>query len=81
MNIKVERTGKDKTYLKVTLREGKNRDIRRVFAKLEHPVISLKRTSSFFGSTRDPSSRMSSPFTSTRPPAIRPSAARRPPPG
>jgi 23S rRNA pseudouridine2605 synthase len=43
MNIKVERTGKDKTYLKVTLREGKNREIRRVFAKLEHPVISLKR--------------------------------------
>jgi 23S rRNA pseudouridine2605 synthase len=43
MNIKVERTGKDRTYLKVTLREGKNREIRRVFAKLGYPVIELKR--------------------------------------
>ncbi len=43
MNVKVERVAKDKTYLKVTLREGKNREIRRVFAKLEHPVIELKR--------------------------------------
>ena len=43
MNIKVERTGKDRTYMKVTLREGKNREIRRVFAKLGYPVIELKR--------------------------------------
>ena len=43
MNVKVERVGKDKTYLKVTLREGKNREIRRVFAKLDHPVLELKR--------------------------------------
>ncbi|MFN9304945.1 MAG: pseudouridine synthase [Planctomycetota bacterium] len=43
MNVKVERTGKDRTYLKVTLREGKNREIRRVFAKLGYPVIELKR--------------------------------------
>jgi 23S rRNA pseudouridine2605 synthase len=43
MNIKVERTGKDRAYLKVTLREGKNREIRRVFAKLGYPVIELKR--------------------------------------
>ncbi len=43
MNVKVERTGKDRTYMKVTLREGKNREIRRVFAKLGHSVISLKR--------------------------------------
>lgn len=43
MQIKVERVGKDRTYMKVMLREGKNREIRRVFARLEHPVISLKR--------------------------------------
>jgi 23S rRNA pseudouridine2605 synthase len=43
MNVRVERTGKDRTYLKVTLREGKNREIRRVFAKLGYPVIDLKR--------------------------------------
>ena len=43
MNVKVERVSKDRTYMKVTLREGKNREIRRVFAKLDHPVISLKR--------------------------------------
>ncbi|MCA8977932.1 MAG: rRNA pseudouridine synthase [Planctomycetes bacterium] len=43
MNIRVDRTARDRTYLKVTLREGKNREIRRVFAKLDHPVISLKR--------------------------------------
>ncbi|MGB3966075.1 MAG: pseudouridine synthase, partial [Planctomycetota bacterium] len=43
MNVKVERTGKDSTFMKVTLREGKNREIRRVFAKLGYPVIELKR--------------------------------------
>ena len=43
MQIKIERTGKDRTYMKVTLREGKNREIRRVFAKLGYPVITLKR--------------------------------------
>ncbi|MEO6595560.1 MAG: pseudouridine synthase [Planctomycetota bacterium] len=43
MDVKVERTFKDSTYLKVTLREGKNREIRRVFAKLGHRVTSLKR--------------------------------------
>lgn len=43
MGVKIERLGKDRTYLKVTLREGKNREIRRVFAKLGYPVIELKR--------------------------------------
>jgi 23S rRNA pseudouridine2605 synthase len=43
MGVKIEKLGKDRTYLKVTLREGKNREIRRVFAKLGYPVITLKR--------------------------------------
>jgi 23S rRNA pseudouridine2605 synthase len=43
MNVKIERTGNDRTYMKVTLREGKNREIRRVFAKLGYPVLELKR--------------------------------------
>lgn len=43
MTVRVERTGKDRTYMKVTLREGKNREIRRVFAKLGYPVLELKR--------------------------------------
>lgn len=43
MQLKIDRLTKERTYLKVTLREGKNREIRRVFAKLGHPVVSLKR--------------------------------------
>lgn len=43
MNVKIDKVGKDRTFLKATLREGKNREIRRVFAKVGHPVISLKR--------------------------------------
>jgi 23S rRNA pseudouridine2605 synthase len=43
MQVRVQRTGKDRTFLKVTLREGKNREIRRVFAKLGYPVLELKR--------------------------------------
>jgi 23S rRNA pseudouridine2605 synthase len=42
-SVKVERRGRDRTYLKVTIREGKNREVRRVFAKLGNPVLSLKR--------------------------------------
>jgi len=42
-DIRVERTSRDRTYLKVTIREGRNREIRRVFARLGFPVISLKR--------------------------------------
>ena len=41
--IRIERRGRDRTYMKVTIREGKNREIRRVFAKLGNPVLTLKR--------------------------------------
>lgn len=42
-DIRIERTTRDRTYMKVSMREGKNREIRRVFAKLGYPVIALKR--------------------------------------
>ncbi len=41
--IRIERRSRERTYLKVTIREGKNREIRRVFAKLGKPVLTLKR--------------------------------------
>ncbi len=41
--VVVERRGRDRTYMKVSIREGRNREIRRVFSQLGHPVISLKR--------------------------------------
>jgi len=42
-DVRIERMSRDRTYLKVTLREGKNREIRRVFARMGHSVLSLKR--------------------------------------
>ncbi len=41
--IVVEKRGRDRSYLKVSIKEGRNREIRRIFAQLGHPVISLKR--------------------------------------
>ncbi len=43
MKVKIERVIGDRSFLKVMLREGKNREIRRVFAKLSLPVLELKR--------------------------------------
>ena len=42
-DVRIERRSRDRTYIKVTIREGKNREVRRVFARLGNPVISLKR--------------------------------------
>lgn len=41
--IQMERLGRDRSYLKVTVRESKHHELRRVFAKLGHPVLVLKR--------------------------------------
>jgi 23S rRNA pseudouridine2605 synthase len=43
MRLRVERQSGDRTFLHVTLHEGRNREIRRIFAKLGYPVIALKR--------------------------------------
>lgn len=42
--VLVRRRFRDSSVLLVTLREGKNREVRRAFAKVGHPVIDLART-------------------------------------
>jgi 23S rRNA pseudouridine2605 synthase len=39
----VRRAGRDMSHVVMTLREGRNREIRRIFARLRHPVLSLRR--------------------------------------
>jgi 23S rRNA pseudouridine2605 synthase len=41
--IRVKKRGRDISRLEVTITEGRNRELRRIFAKLGHPVLSLKR--------------------------------------
>jgi 23S rRNA pseudouridine2605 synthase len=43
MRIKREKKQKDSTWLRIVLNEGKNREIRRMLAKLEHKVLRLRR--------------------------------------
>lgn len=41
--IRVQKRTQHFTYLLVTIREGRNRELRRVFARVGHPVLELKR--------------------------------------
>jgi 23S rRNA pseudouridine2605 synthase len=43
LRIKREKRQKDSTWLRIVLNEGKNREIRRMLAKLEHKVLRLRR--------------------------------------
>lgn len=42
-SVQIRRVQRGTTWLRVTLRQGKNREIRRAFAKLGYPVKALKR--------------------------------------
>lgn len=41
--VRIRHAGREISHVHVTLTEGKNREIRRAFAKLDFPVISIKR--------------------------------------
>jgi pseudouridine synthase len=41
--LRIRRRGRDISHVELTLREGRNREVRRIFARLRHPVLSLRR--------------------------------------
>jgi pseudouridine synthase len=41
--MRIRRRGRDISHIEMTLREGRNREVRRIFAKMRHPVLSLRR--------------------------------------
>ena len=43
--MRVRHGGRNISHVEMTLREGKNREVRRIFARLRHPVLSLRRVS------------------------------------
>jgi 23S rRNA pseudouridine2605 synthase len=50
--MRIKRRGPRVSHVLVTIREGRNREIRRMFARIDHPVISLRRIQ--IGPVRDP---------------------------
>ncbi len=44
VRIRLRRRTKERSYLEVTIREGRNREIRRIFARFGYPVLRLTRT-------------------------------------
>ena len=52
LKVRSLRRGRDRSVLEITLREGRNREIRRLLARLGHKVFKLKRTA--IGSLTDP---------------------------
>ncbi|MCA8970460.1 MAG: rRNA pseudouridine synthase, partial [Planctomycetes bacterium] len=42
--IRIKRRGAERSYLDVEIREGKNREVRRMFSRIGYPVLRLKRT-------------------------------------
>lgn len=43
--IRIRKRGRQISWVDVTLTEGRNRELRRIFAKIGHPVLSLRRIS------------------------------------
>ncbi len=41
--IKIRKRGRQVSQVEVTITEGRNRELRRIFAKIGHPVLSLRR--------------------------------------
>jgi len=42
--IRIRKRGRLVSHVEVTLTEGRNRELRRIFARIGHPVLSLRRT-------------------------------------
>jgi pseudouridine synthase len=41
--VRITKKGREISHVQVTLTEGRNRELRRIFARLGHPVLSLRR--------------------------------------